>query len=287
MWAARGATTTGWRPVRSGFTLIELLVVIAVIAVLIGVLLPALARARDASRIVKCRSNIRQVTMASILYANDCKDQLWDSGQYSMDPIWYHETPNRRPPYGKGIIFEYFGGDDSVAECPVTKRRASDWQDGWGPPRYAFNPSRDLITDYTVLDETRGAKLSTQFFCGWVNPPAPMTTRLSSTQAGTLHMFRSLPLFIEESNRFHNSWHDMMWGNTNQIVQIHTKGGHISYLDGSSDLFRQVDGGRGADVEEAGDFTANCVYVSVKGSPTSWYKVSDLGQPYGWINNPR
>jgi len=54
-----------------GFTLIELLVVISIIALLIGLLLPALTRARDAARVGACLSNVRQVGLGMQYYAND------------------------------------------------------------------------------------------------------------------------------------------------------------------------------------------------------------------------
>ncbi|MFC1762156.1 type II secretion system protein [Planctomycetota bacterium] len=56
---------------REGFTLIELLVVIAVIAVLMGILMPALSRAREQGKRAVCLNNVKQLTLAWILYADD------------------------------------------------------------------------------------------------------------------------------------------------------------------------------------------------------------------------
>lgn len=77
------------------FTLVELLLVIAIIAVLAALSLPALSRAKASAQSAKCRSNLRQIGLAEMLYVED------SNGQYTMDTpgCWWFEVLK---PYGVG-----------------------------------------------------------------------------------------------------------------------------------------------------------------------------------------
>lgn len=79
-----------------GFTLIELLVVIAVIAILAGLLLPAINRAKQAAHSTACLNNLKQWGLATQLFAGDNGDLLPKDGApngISIDEGWYNDLP--------------------------------------------------------------------------------------------------------------------------------------------------------------------------------------------------
>ncbi|MDP1661811.1 MAG: prepilin-type N-terminal cleavage/methylation domain-containing protein [Phycisphaerales bacterium] len=111
------------RVLHRGFTLIELLVVIAVIALLVGILLPALAGAREAARTTKCLSNCRSVQIALTTYATDARDKFphWSAWQtLDGDGSSNEDTPGK----GWAELVQPNLETWEVMECP-SRRMAS------------------------------------------------------------------------------------------------------------------------------------------------------------------
>lgn len=123
------AGTAKWRQLKP-FTLIELLVVIAIIAVLAGLLMPALQKARETAKAALCSGNLKQLSTSILLYVNDYNGYIpsatCDSGAKMTSLTWYQyhlEMLKQSTSWPQNKNPATFTGAKAVFNCPSSSPR--------------------------------------------------------------------------------------------------------------------------------------------------------------------
>jgi prepilin-type N-terminal cleavage/methylation domain-containing protein/prepilin-type processing-associated H-X9-DG protein len=267
------------QPHRRAFTLVELLVVIGIIALLVAMLLPALNKAREASKAATCLSNLRQITTAFILFAHDNKGFLpqigsagtgaepytIDGANYNVLVRWFgglYGTPQKfHPP--AAMLAKYWG-TANVAGCP-TLEFDDVFRPQYGPVDYAYNAIYARHRDWAAGGTLRnglGVKLS--------------RIRRSSEKALVWDSAR-----IESGQIDRTPWGYPTTGNVNNnktdpnFHGRHSRRGNVGWADGSVTpiepaYFETYNGGqiaallkhlRVGDIDRDGDNKTNEMYV--------------------------
>jgi prepilin-type N-terminal cleavage/methylation domain-containing protein/prepilin-type processing-associated H-X9-DG protein len=211
---------------RKGFTLIELLVVIAIIAILAGMLLPALSKAKSKANAISCLSNTKQLCLAWILYTGDYRENLVPNYLGTAD-AWILGDVNSPPGHTNrnnirtGKLFPY-NSSESIYVC------ASDDYKFQGRP----------------FKRVRSYSMSGQMNSNveWVNPRYPIRRKTSDI----IEPDPSMALvFLDESTKtledgyFAIQVDNRVW--QNDPSDRHNKGANLTFADGHSEIFKWVE----------------------------------------------
>ena len=208
------------------FTLIELLVVIAIIALLMAILIPVLHRAREQGARAACLSNLRQLTLAWLLYAEDNDNKIVNGSTYFSRPgepawigaLWQVEGTEKelQEHLKDGVLYTYCE-DVDIYKCPTG--------------------IRGEVLTYAIVDAMNGA----QYDDG--SPRIPGTEGLTIKLLAQLSRPGERFVFIDEGQISPDSWtvhyNQESWWDAPTVR--HGNGTNFSFADGHSEYWKWKD----------------------------------------------
>jgi prepilin-type N-terminal cleavage/methylation domain-containing protein/prepilin-type processing-associated H-X9-DG protein len=227
---------------RRGFTLIELLVVIAIIAILAALLLPALSRAKLKAQSISCVSNLRQLTTAWVMYADDYNGVMvpnWilDNRAWIDGTIGDVSTPTGATnliALKQGLLFPY-NPNVGVYQCPSALKGPKDM------------PRTRLVRNYSLEGRMGGANAGehAQYGCpdtsGVLGSAYPQYKKMSEI---LLPPPAEAMTFLDESietlddGYFAVNYNDRKTQWQNSPTVRHGQSGVLAFADGHSDRWR-------------------------------------------------